>query len=103
MRRLREYLYAGLLLVGATFAFGNSGLGLALLWLEARRRREVSGPPPWPEVLATEAITFVHLSAFRVLFVAEASGRVEVFRDEVSARDWARVRRRCLEALDGAR
>ncbi|MGD8416394.1 MAG: hypothetical protein PVH91_05010 [Pseudomonadales bacterium] len=102
MRRIRELLYAVLLLVGAGYGFGNSGVGLALLWLEVRRERRdgractLARERRWREIIETEQLTFAHVSPWRVLLVGERSGRVEVFRDEVTDPDWARLRRACL-------
>ena len=96
MRRLRDLLLTGLGVICAGYWFGSSGVGLAVLWLEARRATAERPAGDWRRVLARERLTFSHVGTQRVLLVGERSGRIEVFRDEVSPADWAELRRGCL-------
>ena len=41
-------------------------------------------------------LTFVHITPYRIVLCARGLGRIEVFRDEMSPADWARLRRDCL-------
>ncbi len=83
-------------LVCAGYWFGNTGLGLALLWMAARGIGSGPEAVAWRKVLAEERLTFSHVTARRVLLVGARSGRLEVFRDEVDPAGWAALRRGCL-------
>ena len=53
----------------------------------------------WSAYLTADELTFVHLLPYRIVLRAEGLGRIEVFRDELSPEDWARLRRVCLNGL----
>lgn len=99
LRDLHDALLVLLGVLCAAYWFGNSGAGLALLWWESRRARAVlQGPPDltWIDTLDDDRLTFAYVGVHRVVVIGERCGRREVFRDEMSAPAWVRLRRRCL-------
>ena len=81
-----------LLVACAGYWFGNTGVGLAVLWLAG---------PGWPCIAAPMSahlapLRAVWVSERRLLLRAEDGLRIEVYRDEVSAREWASLKRRGL-------
>ncbi len=100
-RSLRYWHDALLLVLGvvcATYWFGNSGAGLVILWWESRRpSRTVSAPDTgWIETLDEDRLTFAYVGTWRMVVIGQRCGRRDVFRDELSAVAWTRLRRRCL-------
>ncbi len=88
--RLLERL---LVVVCATFWFGNTGFGLALLLLVARHRP--SRIPDAQRLLSAEVIS-VWVGRERILVRCARQGRLEIYRDEVSEANWAAIRRTVL-------
>ena len=85
--RLLEWLLA---VAAAGIWFGNTGMGLSVL-LIAARSRPASVPPP--ESLLTAEIQWIWLGRSRILVRCARQGRLEVYRDELNADQWAALRR----------
>jgi len=98
LRLCQESAYRVIGLLCAWLWFGNSGLALGVLWLVATRQRHgcQRSVDHWSALVESEMLSFVHMAPHRVLFVVRGAGRVEIFRDEVTQSDWARLRRSCL-------
>jgi hypothetical protein len=92
VRRAFETLRLTLNLICGWVWFGSSGVALVCLWIAANRRE---GAGDGAVVSDSGTVLFSHVTPFRVVFTTR-SGRFEVYRDEVSALEWARLRRRCL-------
>ncbi len=93
-RRLWQLLDAVLLVACAACWFGNTGLALALLWLAG---------PGW-SCLAAGSCTAEQAAELRPIWLSERrlclrdqrGSRIEIFRDEVSAAEWAALKRQAL-------
>ena len=81
-----------LLIACAGYWFGNTGLGLAVLWLAG------PGRPPAAALRPRNLVGFraVWVSEQRVLLRAGDGQRHEIYCDEVSAREWASLKRLCF-------
>ena len=91
--RSRQRLLEALLVIAcAGYWFGNSGLGLAILWLAGPGR----GRPDSAVPANCEGLQPVWMSRGRICLRGEDGRCLEVFRDELNPRDWAALRRRCL-------
>lgn len=106
-RRLRELHACVRMLLAvlcAAYWFGNSGLGLALLWWESRRSAASVAALPddaWLQALENDELVFAHVGSLRVVVIGSRLGRHEVFRDELSEVAWIRLRRHCCGADRG--
>ncbi|TNF82697.1 MAG: hypothetical protein EP301_11825 [Gammaproteobacteria bacterium] len=91
-RTLWTALESLLLIACAGYWFGNTGVALAVLWLAG------PGRPRAAERLPTNLSPLrpFWVSERRLLLRAEDGRRIEVYRDEVSPREWASLKRRCL-------
>ena len=97
-----------LLLIGcAACWFGNTGFGLALLWLSCSGW--LSQPGRAPRVVGSDGIevvtaelTPVWLSEQRLCFKGRDGRRVDIYRDEVSTADWAALKRQALSGPQAA-
>ena len=87
-RTLQAGLDALFLVAFAGYWFGNTGIGLAALWLASR---QLPGRFAAPD--SFEHLTPVCLTAQRALLRAEDGRRLEVFRDELSPARWAALKR----------
>jgi len=78
-----------LLVACAGYWFGNTGLGLAVLWLS------VSGQPrvACADSAGLVGSMAVWVSEHRLLLRTDDGRRIEIYRDEVSAREWATLKR----------
>lgn len=81
-----------LLIACAGYWFGNTGLGLAVLWLAGPGRPCVAAPRP----MNLAGLRAVWVSERRLLLRADHGQRLEIYRDEVSALEWATLKRCCL-------
>lgn len=93
-RRLWTLLDALLLVACAGYWFGNTGLGLALLWLAGPGRLGLAAEQVRAE--EADASTPIWLGERRLCLEGQDGRRIEIFRDELSAADWAALRRRAL-------
>lgn len=89
-RTLWRLLERLLTVAAAGIWFGTTGMGLSVL-LIAARSRPVS--VPLPESLLTAEVKWVWLGRSRILLRCARQGRLEVYRDELSADQWAALRR----------
>ncbi len=99
MRSFHETLWLLLSLIGAWLWLGASGFALVGLWFvsqQGRRTRQRIQASNWPAYLTAEKLTFVHLLPYRIVLRAGGLARIEVFQDELSPQDWARLRRVCV-------
>lgn len=78
--------------------FGASGAALAVLWLATRPLPPVTSVQSLLAALETVDDTMAHVTKGRVSVTHPRLGRLEVFRDEVSAAHWARLKRSCQPA-----
>ena len=102
MRSFHESVWLLLSLIGAWLWLGASGLALVFLWFVSRqavRTLQRVQARNWPAYLDAESLTFVHLLPYRIVLRAGGLERIEVFKDELSPQDWARLRRACLHGL----
>jgi hypothetical protein len=90
-RTLQAGLEALLLVACAVYWFGNTGFGLALLWLATRRLPGRCTAPNGFQHLRPICVT-----AHRVLLRAEDGRRIEIFRDEMTPAGWAALKRSCF-------
>lgn len=95
MRRAFETIRLIMNLICGWVWFGSSGVALVCLWIAASREEVSPAAGFRAEALDAGPISFAHLTPFRVVLTTP-SGRFEVYRDEVGALEWARLRRRCL-------
>jgi hypothetical protein len=65
------------------------------LWLLARPRAAAPRTDGMQR-FRQEDVGFVHVTSYAVMVASRGGGRTWVFRDEVSRRDWVRLRRACL-------
>jgi hypothetical protein len=77
----------------AWYWLGNTGVGLALLLLASRTR--VAAGLDVESLLGIEA-RFLWVGRTRILVSCPYRGRLQIFRDEVNAAQWAALRRRGL-------
>ncbi len=91
-RRLGVVLEAGLLLACASYWFGNTGLGLAVLWLAVPGRWQAEAVPAG----AIDGLRPIWLSQRRILARGAHGRRIAFYADEMGASEWAALRRRCL-------
>jgi hypothetical protein len=96
MRNLQAVADALLYLASGWIWFGSSGLALAVLWLVSRRPIAAPAAADRIGLPDPELLIFAHVDDFRVLIICRDGRRLEVFRDELSALDWARLRRTCF-------
>lgn len=97
-RSLFRLLERSLCVACAWYWFGASGAALAVLWLAARPLPPVTSPRGLLAALETADDVMAHVTNGRLLVIHPHLGRLEVFRDEVSARHWARLKRSCQPA-----
>lgn len=93
MRHLSGVLEALLIVAFAGVWFGNTGLGLAALWLAVPGRLRVEPVGP---LFNLDGLWPVWLSRQRILLRGRGGRRVALYRDEMSASQWAALKRRCL-------
>lgn len=91
-RTLWTVLESVLLIACAGYWFGNTGLGLAALWLAGPGRLHIESALPLSNTWGEP----VWMSQRRVRLRAEDGRRVEYFRDEMSDSEWSALKRRCL-------
>ncbi len=94
LRALWGLLEAVLLVVCASYWFGNTGAGLALLWLAVPDRLRFE-PGEAPRL---EAMRPIRLGCYRVCLRGADGRRHEIYRDELSPAQWAALKRRCFSA-----
>ena len=98
-RRFWVLLDALLLIACAGYWLGNTGIGLALLWLAG---------PGWLERESEQAaernmdqlreLNPIWVSEHRLCFRGPDGSRIEFFRDEASAAEWAALKRHALSS-----
>ncbi len=93
-RTLWRAIEVMLLLACASFWFGNTGLGLTLLWLGCPGRLGIESALP-PSLAGMKP---VWVGQRRVRLGGEDGLRVDVYRDEMSPSEWASLKRQCLHA-----
>ena len=100
MRALQVALFRSLALICGWYWFGASGVVLIGLWLVVEGRGDARLDPGanWSVFLESAELQCLYLGDCRLVLRAGSLGRLEVYRDELPAEDWARLRRRCLMA-----
>lgn len=96
LRRLLDLFQRLLCIVCGWYCFGASGAALVTLWFAAKPAPEPITAERFLVALNTAETGFIHLTRWRLLLIHPRWGRLEVFSDEVDARQWAELKRACV-------